>query len=258
MISLGLVTYNIAKDWTLDTLLAKCAALGYTGVELRTTHAHGVEVGLSAAARAEVRRRFADSPVTLVGLGSTFDYHAPEAAALARTLEASKAYVQLAADVGARGVKVRPNAFPPDVPRERTLEQIGRALREIGAFAADRGVRIRLEVHGRDTCHPPHIRRMLDLADHPNVYACWNSNHPGDLDATGSIDAHFALLRDKIDTVHINILHGPYPYRRLLALLREAGYRGFCLAEIPASADPDTVLAYYRRLFEEYWGQPCI
>src|SRR5712692_5796541 len=48
-------------------------------------------------------------------------------------------------------VKVRPNGMPKDVSEERTLEQIGKALRECGAFARDHGVTIQLEVHGETT-----------------------------------------------------------------------------------------------------------
>jgi len=51
-------------------------------------------------------------------------------------------WVRLARDIGARGVKVRPNGLPEGVPVERTLEQIGRALAECGAVAADNGVQI--------------------------------------------------------------------------------------------------------------------
>ena len=67
----GLVTYLWGREWDLPTLIANCEKTGVFGVELRTTHAHGVEPGLNAAQRAEVRKRFDDSPVTLVGLGST-------------------------------------------------------------------------------------------------------------------------------------------------------------------------------------------
>ena len=71
---LGVVTYNIAKDWDLPTLLKKLEALGYEGVELRTGHAHKVEVDLTPAQRKEVKQRFEDSPVELAGLGSAFEY----------------------------------------------------------------------------------------------------------------------------------------------------------------------------------------
>jgi hypothetical protein len=91
---------------------------------------------------------------------------------------------------------------------------------------------------------------MLDTADHPNVYACWNCNAPTDLDESGSIDAHLAMLVDRIDIVHTHDLFDAYPYERLFALLGEAGFDGFCLAELPGSADPERVLRYYLKLFE--------
>ena len=47
MAQLGIVTYNIAKDWDLPTILSRLGKLDYEGVELRTTHAHKVEVNLS-------------------------------------------------------------------------------------------------------------------------------------------------------------------------------------------------------------------
>jgi hypothetical protein len=43
-----------------------------------------------------------------------------------------------------------------------------------------------------------------------------------------------------------------YPYARLLPRLIQSGFRGFCLAEIPPSADPLRVMHYYRALWLEY------
>src|SRR6185503_19873574 len=62
----GLCTYQWGADWDLPTLLANCEKAGALGVELRTTHKHGVEPSMSANQRREARARFADSPVTLV------------------------------------------------------------------------------------------------------------------------------------------------------------------------------------------------
>lgn len=244
---LGLVTYNMAKDWDIPTIIERCKATGFEGVELRTTHAHGVEVGLSAAARREVRKRFEDSPVRLAGLGGTFEYHAADAGVLRQNVEGTKEYVRLAHDVGAPGVKVRPNGFPEGVSREKTIEQIGKALRECGEFAKDYGVQVRLEVHGRETCQPANIRKMMDVADHDNVFVCWNSNAQDVVD--GSVRQSFDLLKHKIALVHINELHTAYPYRELFRLLQWHGYGGFCLAEIPGSPDAERVMNYYRALF---------
>ena len=53
---IGTVTYNIAKDWDVDTIIKNLTAVGMEGVELRTTHKHGVELALTPAQRAEVRK----------------------------------------------------------------------------------------------------------------------------------------------------------------------------------------------------------
>ena len=250
---LGLVTYNLAQDWDVETIIKNCEATQFEGVELRTTHAHKVEVNLSKAERAAVKKRFQDSKVQLMGLGSAFDYHTPDQAKLRQDIEATKEYIVLAQDVGATGVKVRPNGLPKEVPVEKTLAQIGNALHELGDFARDHGQVIRLEVHGPGTAFPPHIKTILDAANHPNVGACWNCNAT-DLDGQGW-DYNFNLLKDKIFSVHMTDLFlEEYPFRKLLTNLNQISFKGFCLAEIPASADPVRVMKYFRALWLAYQG----
>jgi sugar phosphate isomerase/epimerase len=248
---LGSVTYNLARDWDIATIIKNFTEAGFEGVELRTTHAHGVEVNLSKNERAEVKKRFADSKVELMGLGSAFDYHTPDQAKLKKDIEATREYLVLAHDVGATGVKVRPNGLPKEVPREKTLEQIGRALKELGEFGAGYGQAIRLEVHGSETSLLPNIRTIMDVANHKNVGVCWNSNQT-DLEGMG-FDHNFDLVKDKIIEVHMRDLYlEEYPFRRLLTRLNEIGYAGYCLAEIPDSKDPVRLMKYYRALWKAY------
>lgn len=247
---LGIVTYQIGKNWDVPTLLDMCRKTGMQGVELRTEHAHGVEVELSSAQRKEVRRQFEDAGIEIAGLGSTCEYHSEEASVVAENVERTKAFAQLAADLGCRGVKVRPNGLQDDV--DATLEQIGNALNECGRAASDLGVQIRCEVHGRGTSDPNHMKTIMDHADHPNVAVCWNSN-PGEPDESGSIEWAFDLLKDRIGLVHITELHREaYPWRQLFTLLKGIGYDGYTLAEIPASPEPERLLNYYRALWKAY------
>jgi len=250
-IRLGTVTYNLAKDWDLATIIKNCQEARFDGVELRTTHAHGVEVTLSKAQREEVKKRFGDSNVELMGLGSAFDYHTPDQTKLRKDIEATKEYIVLGHDVGAPGVKVRPNGLPKEVSKEKTLEQIGKSLRELGEFGDGYGVQIRLEVHGPETSLLPNIKTIMDAANHRNVGVCWNSNQT-DLAGDG-FDRNFNLVKDKIFTVHMRDLYlDEYPFRKLLTRLNEIGFSGFCLAEIPESNDPVRVMKYFRGLFLAY------
>jgi sugar phosphate isomerase/epimerase len=246
---LGLVTYNLAKDWDVDTIIKNCEATGFEGTELRTTHKHGVEPTLSKASRAEVKKKFEDSPVRLVSLGSTCSFQSPDPAEVERNIQTTREFCELAHDVGAIGVKVRPNGFPPDVPHEKTLDQIGRALAKCGDIARDNGVEIWLEVHGRGTQQPKNIYRIMTVANHPAVGICWNSNPPDVIG--GSVRENFDLIGPWLRNCHIHELWDPaYPYRELFALFRSVGYTRYTMAEIQESCEPIRLMHYYHKLWE--------
>ncbi len=248
---LGTVTYNLAQDWDIQTIIKNCQAAGFEGVELRTGHTHKVEVNLSKPEREKVREQFANSTVQLMGLGSAFDFHTPDTEKLKTDIAATKEYIVLAHDVGATGVKVRPNGLPKEVPAEKTLEQIGQSLKELGGFGEGYGIAVRLEVHGPNTSLLPNIRKIMDVADHKNVGVCWNSNQ-SDLEGEG-FDHNFDLVKGKIFSVHLRDLYlEEYPFRKLFNRLNEIGFAGYCLAEIPPSSDPVRVMRYFRALWLAY------
>ncbi|MCX7603424.1 MAG: sugar phosphate isomerase/epimerase [Bryobacteraceae bacterium] len=247
---LGAVTYNVLKDWDLETILAKLEQLGYEAVELRTTHAHGVEPSLPPQERARVRARFEKSKVRLLSFGSTCEYHSPDPQVRRKNIEETKMWVDLAHDTGAWGVKVRPNALPRDVPPQATIARIAESLREAGDYAAGRGVEIWLEVHGSGTSDPRVCADIMRAVRHPAVGLCWNSN-PGEV-VNGSIRAAFDLLKPWIRNVHINELADPrYPWRELFTLLRQNRYERYTLMEAAESREPERFMRYYRALWLE-------
>lgn len=241
---LGTVTYNVPKDWDLATLLRILPQAGLRAVEFRTTHAHGVEVGLEAAQRLDVKRRCADAGLLQVSLGTVCEFHSPDEAVVRQNIDACAAWVELARDIGALGVKVRPNGLPKEVPVERTLARIGKALRECGGIARDHGVEIWVEVHGAGTQEPANMRAILDHCDHPGVGITWNSN-PTDV-KDGSVHASFELLRPFIRSVHINDLDSGYPYGELFSLLRATRFRRYTLIEVARPVPPEAGLAFYQ------------
>jgi len=246
----GLVTYQWAKDWDLPTLLANCVKTNVLGVELRTTHKHGVEPSLNDQQRAEVRQRFSDSGVTCVGIGSDERFDNTDPAVVRKAIEASKAFVILSHDIGGSGVKVKPDRFWPTVPREKTIEQIGKSLNELGEFAEGFGQQIRLEVHGQ-CAELPTIAAIMQVADHPSVGVCWNSN-PQDLQGEG-LEHNFNLVKGRFgSTAHIHLLEMPtYPFAKLLDLYVQMDYQGWLMLEegkIPE--DPVAELARQRKLFD--------
>jgi sugar phosphate isomerase/epimerase len=98
-----------------------------------------------------------------------------------------------------------------------------------------------------------YIRTILDVADHPSVGACWNSNQT-DLDDDG-FAANFELLKGRIFSVHMRDLFlEEYPFRELLNSLVNSNFRGYTMAEIPESQDPVRVMHYFRGLWLAYQG----
>ena len=227
----GLVTYLWAQDWDLPTIITNCEKAGFMGVELRTQHAHKVETNLNAAQRADVKKRFADSKVTCIGYGSNFEYHSPDAAVLRNNIEQTKEYIKLCRDIGASGIKVKPNDLPSGVPKEKTIAQIAASLNEVGKYASDFNQLVRVEVHGNLTQEIPNMKAIFDQVTEPNVRICWNCNDQ-DLLPPG-LEANFNSLKRWFgDTVHIRELNeGNYPYQELFNLFTEINYDGWILLE---------------------------
>jgi len=247
----GLVTYLWGKDMDLPTLLTSCEKSGVLGVELRTEHKHGVEPSLSKESRTEVRKRFADSPVELVGYGSNCEYHSDDPAKLKQNIELTKRYIELMHDCGGSGVKVKPNGFSKGFSREQTIEQIGKSLNEVAAYGEKYGQKIRVEVHGSGTSELPVIRDIFAIATHPNVYVCWNSNDE-DLKGDG-LEANFKMTSNRFgDTVHVRELNiGDYPYAKLLQLFQSIQYEGWILLEARTDpADKIAAMTEQRKVFE--------
>ncbi len=250
-ISFGLVTYRWGEDWDLPTLLKNCKKTGALGVELRTTHAHKVEPDLDEAGREKVRNLFADSGVTFVGIGSDERFDNPDPAKVKAAIEKTKQFIRLSHDIGGSGVKVKPDKFYDNVPHEKTIEQIGKALNELGEFASGFGQQIRLEVHGQ-CADLPTIKAIMDVAKDDNVFVCWNSNAT-DLKGDG-LEKNFALVRKRFgQTVHVRELDTPdYPFQDLMTMLVKSKYEGWVLLE--ASSKPQdrvAALATQKKLFDQ-------
>ena len=237
----GLVTYLWAQDWDLPTIIANCEKAGFMGVELRTQHAHKVEINLNAAQRAEVKKRFADSHVTCIGYGSNFEYHSPDPTILRNNIEQTKEYIKLCRDIGATGIKVKPNDLPSGVSKEKTIAQIATSLNEVGKFGRDFDQLIRVEVHGNLTQEIPNMKAIFDQVTEPAVKICWNCNDQ-DLLPPG-LEGNFNMLKRWFgDTVHIRELNeGNYPYQQLFNLFNGINYDGWILLE--ARTEPSDKIA---------------
>ena len=239
----GFTSYQWGMDWDIPTLIANLQKAEVFGVELRTSakYAHGVELDLSPERRSEVKKRFADSPIKLVGIASAERLDWPEPAKLKEAIEKAKAHVKLSQDVGASGVRVFPNQFHPNVPHEKTIEQIASALNELGAFANEYGQEIRLEAHGAAGTLPT-IRAIMDRVTQPRVRVKLNSDAR---DAQGEgFEHNFNLVKSFLGhTLHLhNLKDDKFPNQLQVNCLAKMNWDGWALLEASDKV-PDRVQA---------------
>jgi sugar phosphate isomerase/epimerase len=249
---LGLVTYLWAKDWDIPTIIKNCTEAGIGGVELRVEHAHKVTLELSNEQRNEVKKQFAGSAVKIIGMGTNEQYDSPEPEKLKMAIERTRQWLKLSADIGGSGVKVKPNQFHKDVPKEKTLEQIGKALNELGNYANNMGQKVRLEVHGESTQELPNIKTIMDFVENDGTTVCWNCN---DQDLIGNgFEYNFNLIKNRLgDTTHVRELNiGNYPYQQLMDLFVKMDYKGWILLECRTDpTDKVAALKEQRQVWKE-------
>jgi sugar phosphate isomerase/epimerase len=239
-LKLGLMTYRVGMKWDIGTIIKNLTEAGYEHVELRTTHAHGVEVTLSSTEREAVKKRFQDAGIA-ISLASGFRYNSTDPAVLKKNIEGTKEYIMLGHDVGALGIRV----FGDNAKDEAMLRQIGESLAEVGEFGYRNGVEIRVCDDGPTIGM---IKKNIEAANSPHVYVNWNcpmSDTEGD-----GFEANFNSVKGLIKNVHLRDLYNEYPWRLFFLLLSKSGYTGYLDAEIPEfEGDVIRSLKYYRSLF---------
>nr|CAX69039.1 Putative uncharacterized protein AP endonuclease family 2 [uncultured bacterium] len=248
---LGLATYQWGMDWDIPTMIANLEKAKVYGVELRTQskYAHGVELELSGEQRDEVKKRFADSQVAIVAVACSERMDWPEAEKLKASIEASKKYLQLSHDIGSKSLRVFPNQFHPNVAHEKTIEQIAKAVDELGAFAAGMGQRVDLESHG-PAGELATMAAIMKLVTHPAVGVRLNCD-ARDTKGEG-LTANFNPVKDRLaKTVHLhNMKNATFPYQEQVNLLVKAGWDGWALME-NSEKEPDRVKAIIEQ--REIW-----
>lgn len=224
----------------LAGMLELARKYGYDGIEPRldSKHAHGIEVGTTAAQREAIRSQIEASGVALACLATSITYADP-----ARTDEMiaqTRERIDLAGDLGAPTIRVFGGKIPEGVTREQAIDLLVSSLSKVADQAGERGVTVCVETHDH-WCDPTHIATVLSRVDHPAIAANWDIMHPVRT-AKVTMDDAFAALKPWIRHLHIHdgttadgklapIGTGDIDHRRALELLNTIGYGGFISGE---------------------------
>lgn len=228
------------KSWAevLDT----ASRAGYAGVEPRvgSGHAHGVEIEASAAQRREASDRARQAGIEICCLATGCKYADPAHAPA--EIEQTRRYLDLAADLGCRRLRVFGGAYPESVSPQQATDGLVRALAAVAPDAAARNVTICVETHDSWT-DPRVVADVMRRVNHPAIAVNWDVLHPLRQSGVSLQDAH-ATLRPWIRHVHVHdgsldlqtlrllpIGQGQVDHATVLRLLRDSGYDGYLSGE---------------------------
>ncbi|WP_427887263.1 sugar phosphate isomerase/epimerase family protein [Kribbella sp. GL6] len=215
---------------SLDDVLALAKGNNFTGLELRAAPEEFTHTGLTPAQRRELRGRIEDAGLEIFAISSYVRLCAVEEQPL-------EAHLELAADLGALGVRVFPgddtdtDAGTPDGPSAGEIRALDRVT------SAPRDVPILFETHDSHSTGRQ-VAAFLALLDTDapghQVRALWDSSHTWSHGETAA--ESYALLRPWLELVQfkqadsrqdyrpVAIDDGDFPIQDLLAALDGTDY----------------------------------
>ncbi|NLT42085.1 MAG: sugar phosphate isomerase/epimerase [Anaerolineae bacterium] len=263
---------SIFPDLTLEEGLAALSRHGYQGLEARVEwkHRSGIEASLTAAQRAEVRRKVEDAGLTVCAVATSVRAAEGDPEARAKHMRDLDGYIDLAADLGAQYVRTFGGPRPRDRELKYVVDYVVEAYSSVLDHAADRSVVVLMETHD-DWSHSSEVAAVVERVNHPNLKVLWDIMHPQRMmekpaetfgvigHLTRHLHAHDGVYPEGGTRMEMRPLgEGVFDHATPLRLLDEAGFDGFFSVEVihaPGSDhDAEGVLRQYSEAFRRIMG----
>jgi sugar phosphate isomerase/epimerase len=260
-------------DWTMPQIIAIAVGEGYDGIELRFVQGEDSLWKLpvfSGKELASTKRALGDRALTISCLDTSCRFHSPDATERGRWITEGERMADLAAELGAPGLRVFGDTIQPGADRASTQNWIAESIRELAEITATRGVEVWIENHG-DFAAAGETAAILLQAASPKAGVVWDPANS--FAATQEQPAHGAArLRVAIRHVHIKDLRrdrdgwkhvltgeGDFPLFDLKGALDRLGYERFLSFEWekkwhPEIADADIALPHFARWFRKNYA----
>lgn len=255
--------------WTLGAVLDAAGRLGYDGVELRfleNDDALWARAELTGAGLRETLSRLRDAGLQVSCVDTRSFFHQPEAAVRQAAIDESTRSLELAAGLGAAGIRVFGDRIQPGQGRESTRRFIAESLGRLAEAARPYGVEVWLESHG-DFARAEDTLSVLEDVGPGRLGVVWdpaNAFEVGESPGEG-----LAALGDRVRHVHLKDVahqprgsesawvprlpgHGEFSPERVLALLRARRYDRWVSFEWekrwhPTLEEPEIALPHFVR-----------
>lgn len=223
--------------WSIETILEKAVAFGYEGIEWRGGPEGHLQPNLPATRRATLRLQCLDAGLLSLAVTAYTSFVSESARERLDNLDELRRYTDLAADIGARYVRVFAGELPQGQRADREVyARIVESLHQAVEYAAPTGVILALEPHD-DFVRSAAVLPILEQVRHPALRVIWdigNTFRAGEDPAEG-----LALLQPRLAYVQVKdgrgrgedwqlcpLGQGHVPLEDAFALLRRQGYLG--------------------------------
>jgi sugar phosphate isomerase/epimerase len=261
-----------APGWTMPQIIAIAISAGYDGIELRFVEGEDSLWKLPVFRGTEMAattRSLGDNGLTISCLDTSCRFHSPDPGERARWLTEGKRMTDLAAALGAPGLRIFGDTIQPGADRASTRSWIAESTRKLSEIAQARGVEIWLETHG-DFASSQETAAILQAAAGLPAGVIWDPANCF-LEAEEQPADGAAILGTRIRHVHIKDLRqgpsgwqpvltgeGDFPLHEVRAALRQSNYDRFLSFEWekkwhPEIADAEIALPHFVSWFGENW-----
>ena len=227
--------------WPLARVLDAASRLGYDGVELRFVEgddALWARPELTGSGLRETLARLRDAGLAVSCVDTRSFFHSPDPAARRTAVEEAERSAEVAAGVGAAGIRVFGDRVQAGADLASTRAWIVESLAALRDRLRGSGVEVWLETHG-DFAEAAASRSLVEQAgthglgavwDPANAFSEFGEEPEAGAAALGPFLRHVHLKDErrpaggKIPWPPVLLGHGDFPAARALAWLRGAGY----------------------------------
>ncbi len=270
-LAVGINTYSYTLSHTARQAMVHLADMGYAAFEILVTPPHLWVPELSADERSRIRDLIADRGLRITSLNFPMldnNLTSPTAEVRRYCVGVYKDLIALASDWGAPYVIIIPGRlstlFP--APREWMAEWFIAAMRELGDYAGDHG--IRLLVENIPFTFIPKAEDLLETLDAIGdtrigiIYDVANGHFAGEDPAQA-----LRLVRDRLGLVHLSdttqttfrhdpVGAGDVDFKAVALALVDLGYDGYSMMEIISTGPDSDIPDSHAKLARWGWAPP--
>ena len=167
-------------DWSFEEMVVHGAAAGFDGVEIRLVQRETDLLQVPAFASSEIsssRQFLADHHFSVCGLASSVSFDSPDVTVRNRQIATGRAYLDLAAALGAGFIRVFGDVVLEGCTRQALVEQVAEGLNLLGEYAESLQLEVLIETHG-DFAQSDLVVDTFRRVESPAAGVLWDTHHP--------------------------------------------------------------------------------